>query len=359
MKMNLYALVFGLIVLVVILAWLSSFLFTQAAAPVTNVSNLQNYGPAPGIQGISGWINSPPLNMSQLKGKVVLVDFWTYSCINCIRTIPHLNAWYNEYGGSNGLVIIGVSTPEFAFEHNYTNVLSAVKQFGIKYPVALDNNYSTWEAYNNHYWPADYIIDKNGNIRAEQFGEGDYNQTEAIIRELLVNAGYSVPSQTTNASLGVNFSEIGSPEMYFGYLNAAGHGSYFASQDGFQPNRTVLYRFQNITQPNTIYLSGAWFNAPDSMIAVNGSMIFLVYKADKVNLVASGNGHNTSIVVKLDGQNLNQSSLGSDAHLVNGVAVVNISGARLYNLVSTPSYGIHLIEIDANPNVRAYTFTFG
>ena len=123
----------------------------------------------------------PPLNITQLKGKVVLIDFWTYSCINCIRSIPHLNAWQREYGG-NGLVIIGVSTPEFQFEHNYSNVYAAVKKFNITYAVALDNNYSTWDAYGNEYWPAEYLIDKNGDIRYASFGEGDYNTTENVIR---------------------------------------------------------------------------------------------------------------------------------------------------------------------------------
>jgi thiol-disulfide isomerase/thioredoxin len=179
--LNLYLVVFGIVATIVVVAALSTLLFNQnASAKNVSLANLQNLGPAPNIQGISAWINSLPLNISQLKGKVVLVDFWTYSCINCIRAIPHLNAWYNEYG-KDGLVIIGVSTPEFQFEHNYSNVLTAVRKFGIEYPVALDNNYSTWDAYNNEYWPADYLIDANGNIRYVSLGEGGYNQTEQVI----------------------------------------------------------------------------------------------------------------------------------------------------------------------------------
>ena len=235
-----------------------------------------------------------------------------------------------------------------------------MKKFDIKYPVVLDNNYSTWNAYNNQYWPADYIIDKNGNIRYESFGEGDYNQTEQVIRELLENASYTIQSNFTNVPMGVNFSGIGSPEMYFGYSEIAEHGSYFASQDQFTPNQAVTYPIvSNITQVNTIYLSGQWFDEPDSIVAINGSKIFLVYKANKVNVVASGNAHNTSIVVKLDGKPLNQSYLGSDARIVNGEAVVNVSSSRLYNIVSGPSYGVHVLEIDANTNFKIYTFTFG
>ncbi|MDE1860670.1 MAG: redoxin domain-containing protein [Candidatus Micrarchaeota archaeon] len=364
MKINIYVIVFGIIALLIIIAGISSIFFSGPGAnsPNTspiNVTNLKNYGPAPNIQGISAWINSRPINLTQLKGKVVLIDFWTYSCINCIRTIPHLNAWENEYG-NNGLVIIGVHTPEFQFEKNYSNVLNAVNRFGIKYPVALDNNYSTWISYNNHYWPADYLIDKNGNIRVEQAGEGDYNQTEKLIRALLVDANYSIPNQMTNVSMGVNFSEIGSPEMYFGYSEISAHGSYFSGNDMMSPESTFNYTAGNLTQPNTIYLAGQWYDGPDSMVATsNSSKIFLIYKAKNVNVVASGSGHSTSIAVKLDGESLNQSSLGSDAKVSGGEAIVNVSSSRLYNLVSTPSYGIHVLEIDARPNFRIYTFTFG
>ncbi len=148
------------------------------------------------------------------------MDFWTYSCINCIRTIPYLNAWESKYG-NNGLVIIGVHTPEFQFEHNYSNVEAAVKKFNIKYPVALDNNYSTWDAYGNEYWPADYLIDANGDIRYESIGEGNYNVTEAAIRELLVSAGYTVPSNLTNLTSNYNLSQIGTPELYLGWDRAS------------------------------------------------------------------------------------------------------------------------------------------
>jgi len=361
MKVNIYAIVFGAIAILIILAWLStSFIAPTSPSKNISLSSLPDYGPAPNLQGISGWINSPPLNISKLRGKVVLIDFWTYSCINCIRTIPHLNAWESAYG-NNGLVIIGVSTPEFQFEHNYSNVLNAVDMFGIKYAVALDNNYSTWEAYNNHYWPADYIIDKNGTIRAEQFGEGNYNQTEAIIRELLVQAGYTIPANPTNVSSSVNFSGIGSPEMYLGYNEMINHGSPLSSEDQalVTQDHIVDYPLSNITMPNTIYLAGEWNDNPEYIVSVNNSRLFLVYKARDVNIVASGDGVNSSIVVKLDGKALNQSYLGSDAHISGGEAIVNISSSRLYNIVSAPNYSVHVLEIDANPNVEIYTFTFG
>lgn len=352
---SIYIIVFGVIAVLIIVAGLSTFVFNKnLSAKNVSLGNLTNYGPAPNIQGISAWINSPPLNISKLKGKVILVDFWTYSCINCIRSIPHLNAWESEYG-NNGLVIIGVSTPEFQFEHNYSNVYNAVQRFGIKYSVALDNNYSTWDAYDNQYWPADYLIDKNGDVRYVSLGEGDYNQTEQVIRELLQNAGYVVPSNLTSVPLGVNFSGIETPEIYLGYARAR---EPIGNSQGFVPNQIVNYTYQNVTQNNTVYFSGEWYNYADSMIAVNNnSKLFLVYKAANVNMVASGNYSN--IAVKLDGQNLTQQYLGSDVHLSNGEAVATINASRLYNIVSAPTYVWHRVEIDASQGFRIYTFTFG
>jgi thiol-disulfide isomerase/thioredoxin len=359
-RVGIYTLVFGAIAVVFVGAALSVAFFNHSlSSGNVSLSNLRNYGPAPNIQGISGWINSQPLNISQLRGKVVLVDFWTYSCINCIREIPHLNAWYSEYG-KDGLVIIGVSTPEFQFEHNYSNVLDAVRRFGIEYPVALDNNYSTWDAYGNEYWPAEYLIDANGSIRYVVLGEGGYNTTEQVIRELLVSAGYSVPSYSTNVPLGVNFSEIGSPEMYLGYQEiASGRVNYIGNANGLHPNEAFDYSLPNASQLNTIYLGGEWYSAPDSIIAENRSVMFLRYSAKDVNIVASGNGANTSIVVKLDGANLTQGYLGSDDRISNGTAVVSIGPSRLYNIVSAQSYGTHTLEIEAGRGFRIYTFTFG
>ena len=208
---------------------------------------------------------------------MVLIDFWTYSCINCIRTIPHLNAWESEYG-NNGLVIIGVHTPEFQFEKNYTNVLAAVHGFNITYAIAMDNNYSTWIAYNNHYWPADYIVDKNGDIRAEQFGEGGYDQTEQIIRELLLNASYAVPVQTTNVSMGVNFSGSARPRY-----TSAGRSSRQAGPTisvipmAWSRTSPTPTRCRMSPRPTQAYLGGEWYSAPDSLVAENSSVPFLSY----------------------------------------------------------------------------------
>jgi thiol-disulfide isomerase/thioredoxin len=358
MKINAYVAVFGIIGIIVVAAAVSSLVSPPGQASATaGASRLPSLGKAPDFVEISAWINSPPLNLSQLKGRVVLVDFWTYSCINCIREIPYLNAWYAKYG-RDGLTVVGVHTPEFQFERNYSNVLAAVKSLGIKYPVALDNNYSTWNVYGNEYWPSEYVIDQNGMIRHTQIGEGDYNETETVIRELLQSAGYSVGSGSVSSSVNataVNFSKIGTPEIYVGYNTIRGP---IGNPQGFSPEHVVNYTIGGALQNNTVYFSGRWYNANDSMIAAgNDSKAFLIYDAKAVNIVAQGNS--STIEVNLDGGNLPMSYLGSDMVLKGNVASVDITMARLYNLVDAPSYGWHEIEIMAQPGFRLYTFTFG
>lgn len=368
MKINVYILVFGAITAIIVLAGLSIPLFNMNLAQQGNITgnysiaNLHNYGPAANIQGIMAWINSPPINISKLRGRVVIVDFWTYSCINCIRTIPFLNALQSTYG-KDGLVIIGVHTPEFQFEHNLTNVEDAVKRFNITYPVALDNNYSTWDAYGNEYWPADYVIDKNGNIRYESFGETptSFNQTQQIVRAMLENASNTQLPSAISISDALNFSQPISPEMYFGYQELeTGRTNYFGNIEGIKPNNVSDYIITNISQVDTIYLSGNWYNAQDSMIAEgNGSKIFLIYRAKNVNVVASGNGGNSTISILLNGTEPANNYLGSNVKISNGNAVAQIGTSQLYSLVSAPAYGIHELEINASAGFRIYTFTFG
>lgn len=354
MKHNLYVIVFGILALILLVGALSTIFFNgNTSISKTLLGNLPIYGPAPEIRGIAYWINSPPLNLSQLRGKVVLIDFWTYSCINCIRAIPYLNAWQGRYG-SNGLVIIGVHTPEFQFETNYTNVKNAVQRFGIKYPVAMDSNYATWIAYNNHYWPSDYLIDKDGNVREIALGEGGYNTTESNIRLLLRQAGYNVSNTTTSVNSTVNFSRIGTPEIYLGYKTERGP---LGNKEGFSPGNVVFYSQPNITQANLVYLSGSWLNAQDGIVSVNDSKMYLVYNAKSVNIVASGS--NSTVTVKIDGKDLKQDYLGNDVTLVGGVATGTVGSPKLYNLISGPSYGQHELEIDSGPGLKVYTFTFG
>ena len=358
MKRNAYVVVFGIVAIVVVAAAVSTIITPQGSGQaIGNPSTLPNYGKAPDFQGIAAWINSAPLSVSQLHGRVVLVDFWTYSCINCIRTIPYLNAWYNEYG-NNGLVIVGVHTPEFTFEKNYSNVVAAVNNFGIKYPVAVDSSYGTWNAYGNQYWPADYVIDANGTIRYKQLGEGDYNGTEAVIRELLQSAHYSVPSgsaYSTVSGTSVDFSQIGTPELYVGYATAR---QPIGNAQGFSPGQVVDYTIQGGLQRNYVYFTGDWYNANDSMIAAgNNAKVYLLYDAKVVNIVAQGNG--TMIEVSLDGNTPSQSFLGRDLSLSGNSDFTYVGMARLYNIINGPGYGEHEVVITADPGFRLYTFTFG
>ncbi len=325
--------------------------FLAAASLLVNVpqtqqqtSSLPNLGKAPELAGISGWINSPPLNISGLKGKVVLTDFWTYTCINCIRTLPYLNSWHEKYH-DKGLVIIGVHTPEFEFEKNYNNVKVAVDQYGIKYAVAQDNDYATWRAFNNKYWPRKYLIDKDGNIRYDHIGEGGYAETEEAIQQLLREINPLLSENMTNITVSTDFSGIATPELYLGYEFAR---APLGNAEGFSPGNVVNYVPTNITSGNVIYLSGKWKNEADYIEAVENANLFLVYKAKNVNIVAGGN---SSINILVDDRPAN----GTD--LANGAMVID--EYKLYNIIAGSNYNTHVLEIDASPGFRLYTFTFG
>ena len=307
---------------------------------------------APEIVGILNWINSEPLKIEQLKGKVVLVDFWTYSCINCIRTLPYLKGWYEKYSDKN-LVIIGVHTPEFEFEKDLNNVKAAVEKYGIKYPVALDSNRETWSAYKNNFWPRKYLIDKEGNIRFDHIGEGGYEETENVIQELLNEIDSNFSINMTPVSSDTDFSKIGTPELYLGYRFAR---SPLGNLEGFSPEQIVEYKNKTPELANTIYLSGKWENKEDRMISSENSKLFLIYKARKVNIVAGGKG---KISILLDGKNLSKNFFGEDIKDENGSTSVFIDSQRLYNIVSGPNYDPHILEIDAESGFELYTFTFG
>ena len=322
---------------VIIVAIAAAALFIQIPSVNQSNSSLPILGAAPGISE-GKWINSEPLNISGLRGKVVLVDFWTYSCINCVRTFPYLRSWHEKYS-ANGLVIIGVHTPEFEFEKDYNNVKAAVDRFGLKYPVVQDNNYETWKAYGNRYWPRKYLIDEEGNIRYDHIGEGGYEETEKAIQQLL-----GMKSGMTNISQNVSFTEIGTPELYLGYQFAR---QPLGNPEGFRPGAVVNYGLANYTQANTIYLLGPWKNEPDRIISL-GSALFLIYKAKSVNIVAGGN---STINVYVDG------NPASGADVKDGIGV--ISGHRLYNIAEGNDYSAHRLQIDAEPGFELYTFTFG
>ncbi|MDQ3872563.1 MAG: thioredoxin family protein [Thermoproteota archaeon] len=317
---------------------------------------------APELTKISGYINSGPITLADLRGKVVLVDFWTYSCINCIRTIPYLNAWYQKYA-NEGLVIVGVHTPEFEFEKDYNNVKAAVDKLDIKYPVAQDNEKQTWNAYENQYWPRKYLIDSEGYIRYDHIGEGGYADTEKVIQSLLrERMGYGSTNVTVDQSLSnpenaqsVNFDRIKTPELYFGYQYAR---TPLGNSEGYRPDQVVKYTIPNDTKiaPDRIYLAGQWKNDADHMeLQSETGHIILSYSAKAVNIVAGGNGSKLHILdynPQTDG-----SSRGTDASEDN---TVSINGQRLYNIVTHKEYGDHQIAIEVvGRGFQIYTFTFG
>src|SRR5579872_248350 len=241
---------------------------TQSVSSNTTTDESQ-YPVAPSLVGISGYINTTPDQLqNSIKNKVVLYDFWTYSCINCLRTLPYLEEWNTKYA-DNGLVIIGIHSPEFEFEKNIDNVKMAVQKYNIPYPVVLDSDHSTWNAFGNRYWPAEYITDYLGHIRHVHFGEGDYDQTEQTIQTLLnqraqalginVNANMSLVNLQPHV-----FSDQQTPELYFGYDFATGR-DFIGNQEGFHPNLTVTYSLPTNLQQDHFYLDGDWQNLSDSM----------------------------------------------------------------------------------------------
>jgi thiol-disulfide isomerase/thioredoxin len=316
---------------------------------------------APELTNVNGYINSEPITLADLRGKVVLVDFWTYSCINCIRTIPYLNAWYEKYA-DNGLVIVGVHTPEFEFEKDYNNVKAAVEKFDIKYPVAQDNEKATWEAYENRYWPRKYLIDNEGYIRYDHIGEGAYAETEKVIQSLLaertqyIGANVTIDQSISNpeSSQSVNFDRINTPELYFGYEYSR---ALLGNSEGYRPDQVVNYTVPDDTKivPNRIYLAGEWKNNPDHMeLQSEVGRIVLSYSAKAVNIVAGGKGE---LHILEDNSPLDDSSSGTD---ISEDGTVKIDGQRLYNVVEHEEYGNHQIAIDvAGRGFQIYTFTFG
>ena len=314
---------------------------------------------APELQGISGYINTNEgFKLSNVKGKVILVDFWTYTCIDCIRTLPYLTAWDEKYR-DKGLVIVGVHTPEFEFEKDYNNVKQATQKYGVKYPVVQDNDYATWRAYGNLYWPHKYLIDADGFIRYDHIGEGGYAETEEMIQKLLMERDQKIQMSelvTSNAS-SQNFDlfQIGTPELYLGYGFAR---APLGNTEGFKPEQTVTYSIPQNFQDNLVYFDGTWKNNPDNMELVSDSgKIVLKYKAKTVNLVAGGK---SNLTLQLDGVVLTQNQLGSDAILKDGNPVVFIDEQRLYNVVDGGDYSERTITIDVKgKGFKLYTFTFG
>jgi cytochrome c biogenesis protein CcdA/thiol-disulfide isomerase/thioredoxin len=317
-------------------------------------------GPAPSLDGATEWLNSKPLTTEALKGKVVVVDFWTYSCINCLRAVPYVRAWAEKYR-DHGLVVIGVHAPEFAFERNVDNVRKAIATLGIGYPVAIDNEYKIWRAFDNEYWPAHYFIDAKGQIRHHHFGEGDYDESEQVIQQLLAEAGdKNVPDgivavNASGAEAASAKSDVKSPETYLGYDRA----DHFVSPGGVVQDASHVYDAGTL-ELNDWSLVGDWtIGSEHAQSNAEDAAIVYRFHARDLHLVLgpSPDGHPVRFVVTIDGK-----SPGA-AHGVdvdpegNGV----VTAQRLYQLVRDPgAVADRTFEIRfLDPGVQAYAFTFG
>ena len=322
----------------------------------------KQYQAAPEITDPTGFINTQPFTLASLVGKkVVLLDFWTYSCINCLRTLPYLNAWYQKYA-SSGLVVVGIHTPEFAFEHDIANVQAAVQKYNIQYPVVLDNNMGTWDAYGNLYWPHEYLINIDGFIVHDQVGEGSYNDTEMAIQQALAqrDEALGIPTSTIPTGLvtptsviAIDYDAVASPETYFG----AARNEYLAN--GVQGQGGV----QTLSIPSTIalnslYLGGTWdFEDQYTQNESAGATIVFQYDSKNVYMVAAASSTPVTIQVSVDGQPVGAAA-GADVSATSSTATIQAN--RLYNLIQGSSYGMHTLEITVeNPGLQAYTFTFG
>ena len=289
---------------------------------------------APDFHGIQQWINTPggrPLSMKALRGKVVLIDFWTYSCVNCLRTLPHVKAWDDAYR-KDGLVIVGVHAPEFAFERVPSNVETAVRKLGIRYPVALDNEYGTWTAYANEYWPAKYLIDRTGHVRYTHFGEGEYEHTEELIRRYL---GEKTEPMTHVADR--TPEHYTTPESYLGYerLDRFAGGKVV-------PDRFALYHFPGPLGPHQLAYAGSWRVTPQRIDAGPFARLQLAFAAQKIHLVLGGRG---SVEVRVNGMRQRTVAVRGEP--------------RLYTLAGFPKLRAGLLELHFSPGVSAYAFTFG
>jgi len=315
-------------------------------------------GTLPALDGIGPWFNSAPLTREQLKGKVVVIDFWTYSCINCLRSLPYLKAWDAKYR-KDGLVIIGVHAPEFAFEREPANVAKAIQDLGIRYPVALDNNYVLWHALNNQYWPAHYFVDAQGRIRFHHFGEGEYAMSERVIRQLLAEAGHAPSSGMTQANASgteaaAALNEIDSPETYIGYYRA----DRFVSPGGLFHDRPKTYASAPLAL-NDWALEGSWIDVRQSArsLAAGAKISFRFHARDLHLVLGSASGGSVRYRVTLDGQ-----PPGADAGVdTNAAGTGIVTSQRLYQLVRQKgpvrdrTFTIEFLD----PGVEAFSFTFG
>jgi cytochrome c biogenesis protein CcdA/thiol-disulfide isomerase/thioredoxin len=303
---------------------------------IAEEERLDDFGPAPEFQAIESWINSEPLTMQELRGRVVVIDFWTYSCINCLRTLPHVTAWDEEYR-DDGLVIVGVHTPEFAFEREPDNVRRAVRDHGIEYPVALDPEFGTWQAWLNRYWPAKYFVDRRGHIRYAHFGEGDYEESERVIRRLLAEGSGELVSEEIADQTPAGPQ---TPESYLGYERI---DRFVGSR--IVPDREAEYEIPQVVPLDALAYGGRWTVEGERIVAGEDARLRLHFTGSNVFLVLGTEGDHETVEVTLDGERLGTATVTQD---------------DLYTLARIPGEKRdHILDLRFSPGTEAYAFTFG
>jgi len=301
--------------------------------------------------GTQQWFNTPgdrPLSLHDLHGQVVLVDFWTYTCINCIRTLPELKGLYGRYH-PDGLEVVGVHSPEFPFEKEASNVQAAIDQNGLPYPVVQDNDLATWNAYENQYWPADYLIDSEGRIRYVHYGEGAYDTTERAVRNLLAQAGTAHLGEMTHTSVARPSRGVTTPESYLGAERAEGF-----TNGPLQPGRQS-FSFPGRPPADHLAYGGAWKITNDGATAERGARVDLNFNARRVFLVMGSADRPRGVGALLDGKPIPARSAGAD---VQGSRVI-VGPHRLYRMVDLPRVERHVLTLRLEPGISAYAFTFG
>lgn len=352
----------GLVMVGMIFASLDEKVDTSTVFEEANsLSNIDKskFKKAPELVGIANYLNTTPEELSRtIEGKVVLYDIWTYSCINCIRTLPYITAWDDKYS-DQGLLIIGIHSPEFEFEKDPDNVRIAIEKHGISYPVVMDNDMETWKAFENRYWPRKYIADHEGFLRYDHIGEGSYQETEKIIQQLLEERSIALGIQMDSTSSFVDIEEFQhsmfrTPELYFGYKFAQNRNQ-LGSEEGFQPGKTISYSEPDSIDLHKFYPVGDWKNYDDSMELVSDEgTIKLLYNAKEVNIVTE---NNAELEILLDGKPLPAEYSGKD--ITNG-NILQVTEAGLYNIINSDTSSSHLMQINVSgKGFQMFTFTFG
>lgn len=315
------------------------------------------YPLSPELSGISGYLNTEDreIKIADFEGKVVLIDFWTYTCINCIRTFPYLTSWDEKYK-DKGLVIIGIHAPEFEFEKEKENVQKAIDRYGIKYQVVQDNERGTWEAFNNRYWPAKYLIDSEGYIRYVHFGEGAYEETELEIQKLLTEAGYDSNVELTEETQ-TSRNKV-TPELYAGAVLALPRGQYIGNKK--TPHVNENYILPEKIKDNIIYLDGNWTHKADNLqFDGDEGQIALQFTASEVNIVAAPIFNSRVVVeVKIDEYYLNEENAGFDVQFDGVKSFIVVDEDKLYNLYKG-DYGNYRLDLKVSEGFSFNAFTFG